>query len=250
LNAALHPAQFADERAVTLEDQVLTVLASPAEMNSSAELAATRLKADSAYRVSFAGAFGNGQSDAVTPLRVRQALAAYVRSLVALDSRFDRAARGDTLAMTDDERHGFTLFMGKAGCGTCHFAPLFNGNTPPRYLASDVEVIGTTSSAQDRATIDADSGRGRIDGLATHVHAFKTPSLRNITLTAPYMHNGAFRTLDDVLRFYDRGGGIGSGARVPNQTLPTDSLALSPAERRAIIAFLGALVDTVVTPRP
>jgi cytochrome c peroxidase len=244
LNTALQPAQFADERAVTLEDQVLAVLSSPAEMSSSAALAATRLSADSVYRASFACAFGAPQGGAVTPLRVRQALAAYVRTLIALDSRFDRAVRGDTLAMTDEERRGFTIFMGKAGCGTCHFAPLFSGNTPPRYLASDVEVIGTTASSHEHAVVDADSGRARIDGLPTHLHAFKTPSLRNSTLTAPYMHNGAFRALDDVLRFYDRGGGIGSGANVSNQTLPADSLKLSTSERRAIIAFLGTLVDT------
>jgi len=148
--------------------------------------------------------------------------------------------------MSGEERLGFTLFMGKAGCGTCHFAPLFSGNTPPRYMASDVEVIGTTSSPLTHTTLDADSGRARIDGLPNHVRAFKTPSLRNSALTAPYMHNGAFRTLDDVLLFYDRGGGSGAGADVPNQTLSSDSLHLSASERRAIVSFMKTLTDTSI----
>jgi cytochrome c peroxidase len=107
------------------------------------------------------------------------------------------------------------------------------------YLSSDVEVIGTTVSSDQRAAVDSDSGRARIDHLPIHVRAFKTPTLRNVTLTAPYMHNGAFRTLDDVLRFYDRG-----GTRTGNQTLAADSLHLSTDERRQIITFLWSLVDT------
>lgn len=244
INAAIQPAQFADERSATLEDQVLEVLRSPAEMSSSAEHAAATLGASASYVALFARAFGDTPANAVTPLHVRQALAAYVRTLVALDSRFDRAVRGDTNALSVEERRGFTIFMGKAACGTCHFAPLFSGNTPPLYMSSDVEVIGTPVSPRTPALLDADSGRAAIDRLPTHLRAFKTPSLRNVALTAPYMHNGAFRTLDDVLLFYDAGGGAGAGARIANQTLSADSLHLSATERRAIVAFLGALTDT------
>ena len=109
-----------------------------------------------------------------------------------------------------EERRGFNLFMGKARCGTCHFAPLFNGVTPPLYERADVEVIGTPGTPEHPASLDADSGRARIDRLAEHVAAFKTPTLRNVALTAPYMHNGACRTLDQVIRFYDGGGGQGA----------------------------------------
>ena len=244
INAALQPAQFADERSATLEDQIVEVLRSPAEMSSSVEQAAATIGSNPSYASAFAAAFAGEQSSAVTPLRLRQALAAYVRTLVSLDSRFDLAVRGDTSALTLDERRGFTLFMGKGGCGTCHFAPLFSGNTPPLYMGSDVEVIGTPVSPRTPAMLDPDSGRARIDGLPAHLRAFKTPSLRNVALTAPYMHNGAFRTLDEVLLFYDVGGGLGGGARIGNQTLSADSLHLSAAERKAIIAFLGALTDT------
>ena len=112
------------------------------------------------------------------------------------------------------------------------------------YLSSDVEVIGTPVSPGNPAVVDPDPGRARIDRVAIHVRAFKTPTLRNVTLTAPYMHNGAFRSLDDVLVFYNNGGGAGVGGRVPTQTLSPDSLRLSKAERAQIIAFLGTLTDT------
>src|SRR5262249_33767422 len=117
-------------------------------------------------------------------------------------------------------------------------------NTPPRYLLSDVKVIGTSAAPGQPLRIDADSGRAGIDHLALHYRAFKTPTLRNAALTAPYMHNGAFRTLDQVLDFYDHGGAAGAGATIPNQTLDADQLQLSKADRRALIAFLGALTDT------
>jgi cytochrome c peroxidase len=243
-NAALQPAQFADARAVTLEDQSLVVLGSASEMASGAGEAAATLSRSDDYRRAFAAAFGGDRERAVTPLRVRQALAAFERTLVRLDSRFDRAARGDATALNAEERAGFNLFMGKALCGTCHFAPLFSGNTPPLYVASDVEVIGTPVSPARAASLDPDSGRARVDHLPLHLRAFKTPTLRNVSLTAPYMHNGAFRTLEEVVRFYDVGGGRGAGATIGNQTLAPDSLHLSAAERRAIVAFLNCLTDT------
>jgi cytochrome c peroxidase len=202
--------------------------------------------ADRDYRARFAHAFGDRGDDSasVTPLRVRQALAAYERSLIGMSSRFDRAVRGDTSAITADERRGFNLFVGKAGCGSCHFAPLFGGVAPPLYVASDVEVIGTPA-APNSVRFDADSGRGAIDHRADHIRAFKVPSLRNVAVTAPYMHNGTFLTLRQVMDFYEGGGAHG---RLPNQTLATESLHLTPSERDAVIAFLQTLTDSSVRP--
>jgi cytochrome c peroxidase len=243
LNASLAPAQFSDERSVTLEDQVGEVLRSPSEMGSSIDRAAAVLGRVPEYREAFARAFRLSPDSAVSSRRIEFAIAAYVRSLVALDSRFDRAVRGDTSQVSAEERRGFSVFMGKAGCGTCHFAPLFSGNTPPLFLNSDVEVIGTPSSPDTPRTLDPDSGRARIDHLPNHVRAFKTPSLRNVALTAPYMHNGTFATLEQVIDFYDHGGGRGAGAAIDDQTLAADSLNLTMAEKRALIAFLGTLTD-------
>ncbi|MEP6619987.1 MAG: cytochrome c peroxidase [bacterium] len=233
LNAAWQPLLFADERARSLEEQAGTVLASPGEMQSSASLAATRIANDASYRLDFARALAPRPDSAISEMSVRVALAAYVRSLTTLNSRFDRAARGDAGAMSAIERGGFNLFMGKARCGTCHFAPLFNGTMPPEFASSEPEIIGVP---------DADQGRAAVDHQEVHRFAFRVPTLRNVALTAPYMHNGAFATLDDVVAFYNKGGG-----QRRTLTLPHGALHLTGLERRALVAFLYTLTDTVVT---
>lgn len=250
LNAGYQPALFLDARAGSLEIQAGAVLASPSEMGGSAEQAAERLRADSSYRRAFASAFHGRPEREITERSVRVALAAYVRSLSGFNSRFDRAVRGDTLALSDAERHGFTVFMGKGRCGTCHFLPLFNGTMPPDFVLSEPEIIGTpTQPAVRPAHLDPDPGRGGFDHEATHLGAFKVPTLRNIALTAPYMHNGAFATLEQVVDFYDRGGGAGSGLKVPGQTLSLRHLNLARREKDDLVAFLQALTDTAVTPQ-
>jgi cytochrome c peroxidase len=244
LEVAYQPLYFADERALTLEDQIGTVLASPTEMGSSADLAAAHLARDTTVRAEVANALAKRSDSALTGRSVRIALAAYLRSLGSFDSRFDRAARGDSSALTHQERQGFTLFMGKARCGTCHFAPLFSGVMPPEFTSSEPEIIGVATRATlSRARLDPDSGRAGVDHIPEHRFAFKVPTLRNIARTAPYMHNGAYATLDQVMDFYEHGGGAGLGARVPNPTLPSSRLHLTGAERRALIAFLRTLTD-------
>lgn len=248
-NAAYQPALFDDLRAGSLELQAELVLASPVEMGGGAESAAVRLAADPSYREGFAQVFGTKRDSAVTGRAIRVALAAYVRSLRALDSRFDRAVRGDTSALTPEERRGFTLFMGKGRCGTCHFLPFFNGTMPPDFVVTEPEIIGVPVHPVTRnARLDPDPGRGGYDHEATHQAAFRVPTLRNVALTAPYMHNGAFATLESVIDFYNRGGGAGVGARVPGQTLSARPLHLDATERGDLLAFLRALTDTVATP--
>ena len=244
LNAGLQAGAFYDLRTAYLEDQVTEVVASPSEMHSSVGEAAARLNADSALVRAFRTAFGES-SPAVSGDRIRLSVAAFVRSLTRLDSRVDRAMRGDLAALDEEERLGFNLFMGKARCGTCHFAPLFNGTVPPVYDDAEVEVLGVPQRAAVRgARLDPDSGRFLVTRSPPHLHAFRTPTVRNAALTAPYMHNGAYATLEAVVDFYDRGGGIGIGATVPNQTLPPDSLKLTTLERRALVRFMHALTDT------
>jgi cytochrome c peroxidase len=245
LTAALQPFQFADLRARTLEDQIAAVLANPREMARPLPQAVQLLGRDSVRRADFARAFRDSSVAPVTDRRVQLALAAYLRSLASLDARFDRAVGGDTAAITPDERRGFNLFMGKAGCGSCHFAPTFGGAVPPELTEMESEVLGVPARAVIRgAQVDPDSGVAGFDHAALHAHAFKTPSLRNVALTAPYMHNGVYRTLEQVMDFYDRGGGPGIGVRLPNQTLPTERLRLTEGERRELIAFLRTLTDT------
>jgi cytochrome c peroxidase len=245
LNAGLQRTQFADQRVLFLEFQFEQVMTNPREMGLSPDRAARRLRADSALRAHFATAFRQPEGEAVTAKTLSIAVAAYVRSLVALNSRFDRAIRGDTNAVTAAERRGFNLFMGKAACGTCHFAPLFGGTTPPEYLESEPEVIGVPATRSvRRAVVDPDPGVFAIDRAPLHRHAFKTPSVRNAAITPPYMHNGVYRTLEEVIEFYDRGGGNGLGMRLPNQTLSSEPLHLSKREKRDLVAFLRSLTDS------
>ena len=252
INAALQPTQFADNRARTLEDQAADVMGSAPEMGGSLATSARAVRNRPAYRQRFARQFGSAPDTSVSGRTLRLAVAAYVRSLSALDSPFDRAVQGDETAMTAEAREGFTLFMGRAKCGTCHFAPLFNGALPPKLMENEPEVIGVpVRDVRRRATIDPDSGRFGVRRIDQHLHAFKTPTLRNVTLTAPYMHNGAFALLESVVDFYDTGGGAGIGARLSHQTLPTDSLRLTSQQKRAIVAFMRALTDTTgTTARP
>jgi cytochrome c peroxidase len=129
INSALQAGSFYDLRTRFLEDQITQVVANPDEMHGSIETAAQRLTTRAEYRDAFAAAYGAGDS-VITGMRLRSAIAAYLRSLVALNSRVDRHVRGED-ALDDSERRGFNVFMGKARCGACHFAPLFNGTVPP-----------------------------------------------------------------------------------------------------------------------
>ena len=246
INAGLQVGSFYDLRTTYLEDQISDVVRNPEEMHGSIDAAAVRLSRDSSYRRRFANAFPDDRDSAMQGRNIRFAIAAYIRSLQALNSRVDRALRGETAVLSVVERQGMNLFMGKAKCGTCHFAPLFNGTVPPSYQESEVEVLGVPATAVvRRARVDPDSGRFAVTRSAPHLHAFKTPSVRNVALTAPYMHNGVYRTLDAVVDFYNRGGGAGIGIQLENQTLPPEPLQLTARERRALVRFMEALTDTV-----
>ncbi|MCA0377375.1 MAG: cytochrome-c peroxidase [Gemmatimonadetes bacterium] len=247
INVGLQVGSFADLRTAFLEDQVTDVIENAAEMHGSLAAVAGVLARDTSVVSQFRTAFGSAhaQDSTVTPLRIRAALAAYMRSLSRLDAPVDRALRGDAHALTDAARRGLNLFVGKARCASCHFLPLTNGTVPPAYQRTEVEVLGVPQRADTAgASVDADVGRFRVTRAAPHRHAFRTPSLRNVALTAPYMHNGAYRTLEQVIDFYARGGGAGIGVHLDNQTLPRDRLDLSARDRRDLVAFLEALTDT------
>jgi len=240
LNAALQPSQFYDLRVKTLEDQSLTVVQNKVEMHGSMQLSVKRLWQDSAYRRMFSAAFPKKDRDGIDTLEIMNAIGSYVRTLTSLNSRFDTYMRGDKTAMSTDEINGFNLFMGKAKCATCHYMPLFNGVFPPRFTKIESEVIGVPRSATQK-DIDPDLGRFNIVKVESFRHSFKTPTLRNAARTAPYMHNGVFTTLQQVMDFYNRGGGKGLGLKIDNQTSPFDKLDLTEKERNDIIAFMKTL---------
>ena len=240
INAALQAAQFDDLRAATLEDQSLAVVQNKEEMHGSMKVAAQHLWENKHYRQLFSDAFPKKNRTNIDTLEVMGAIGAYVRSLVALNSRFDEYMRGNTHAMTAQEIHGFNLFMGKAKCGTCHYMPLFNGSFPPRFVLIESEVIGVPKTINE-TEIDTDMGRYNVLKTPAFMHAFKISTVRNAALTAPYMHNGVFTTLEQVMDFYNKGGGAGIGYKVENQTLDSGKLNLTKQESADVIAFIKSL---------
>ncbi len=241
--AALQASQFYDVRSTTLEDQIFEVMKNTNEFNFSSAGIAKKLMQDSAYESLFKNAFANVEVG-TTGFEVRNAIAAYVRSLSPFSSAFDEYMRGNKNAINNDEIKGFNLFAGKAKCGSCHFMPLFNGNIPPWYNKSESEIIGVPAKAVwKNAVIDPDPGRYNLNKMKELMFAFKTPTIRNIEKTGPYMHNGIYNNLEDVVEFYHKGGGVGIGINLPFQSLPFDSLSLSMNEKKNIVAFMKTLTD-------
>ncbi len=240
INAALQSNYFYDMRALTLEDQANDVINNKMEMGGSMDAVIKYVDADKTYKALFAKAFPGKRGNNINADEVKNALASYVRSLEKLNSRFDEYMQGNKQALSNDEVKGFNLFMGKAKCATCHFIPLFNGITPPKYVMSETEVLGVPKSATD-STLDSDRGYYDVIGVDSYKYAFKVPTIRNSNKTAPYMHNGAFKTMDEVMEFYDKGGGAGLGINLPDQTLPVQPLHLSETEKKDIIAFMKSL---------
>jgi cytochrome c peroxidase len=239
-NAAFQPAQFADLRENTLEGQAKNVIESKPEMHGSIQLASDRLSDNADYKRLFAAAYPKNEGTGIGKKEITGAIAAYVRTLSVLNSRFDSYMRGNPSAMNADEVNGFNLFMGKAKCGTCHYMPLFNGALPPLFQRMDAEVIGVPADAKG-TMIDADRGRYSITYAIPDDHAFKTPTIRNAARTAPYMHNGVFASLEEVIDFYNNGGGAGMGIKIPNQTLSAEPMNLSAKEKQELIAFIKCL---------
>ncbi|PQA58386.1 cytochrome c peroxidase [Siphonobacter curvatus] len=238
-NAALQATLFQDARSASLEMQIADVLRNPLEMDASLASAVDKLSKNKAYQEAFQKAYGE-----LNPPQVMNALAAYLRSLERLNSRFDQYMRGNDAALNLEEKRGLNLFAGKAKCATCHFLPLTNSMLPPSYEHSDVEVLGVPANADlSNPRLDPDRGAGVIANFDVLRYAFKTPTLRNVEHTGPYMHNGVFQTLEEVVEFYDRGGGLGIGLNVPNQTLSPEPLHLSVHEKSDLVAFMKTLTD-------
>lgn len=241
--AGFQRAFFYDLKAGSLEDQALDVVHHKQEMDGSLELASSKINQSGTFKPSFTKAFG-AENATATPWKIQHALASYIRSLAPFSSRLDEYMRGEKSSLNPEEKEGFNLFMGKAKCGSCHFAPLFNGTQSPLFSKSEAEVLGVPTKPDTiNATIDKDLGRFALNPYPQYKHAFKTTTVRNISKTAPYMHNGVYKSLEEVLDFYNRGGGAGIGIQLENQTLAADPLNLSKKEMKSIIAFLKTLDD-------
>lgn len=238
--ASLQNAQFWDMRQLDLEKQSVDVIQNKDEMHGSMENIHAKIQQDKEYVALFKKAYPKNTKPEAW--QIQNAIASYVRSLNAFDSRFDEYMRGNKNALNNEEIEGMNLFMGKAKCATCHFTPLFNGTVPPSYSKTEHEVIGTPNEPSGKS-LSPDKGRYIYNKMPQLVGAFKTPTVRNSAVTAPYMHNGVFKTLEEVVSFYNKGGGIGLGYEVENQTLPFDKLNLTVKEEKALVAFMKTLTD-------
>lgn len=248
INAVFADRFFYDLRAYDLPDQAAHVIESHLEFNTSMDEIIHKLNTSEEYLGHFKTSFG-GEGE-ITHDQFSRALAAYVMSLKSYQSPFDQYVRGERKKINPEVIAGFNLFMGKAACGTCHFAPTFSGLVPPLFQENESEVLGVLRKPES-FEIDDDPGR-RGNGILQenfeiYNNSFKTTTVRNIALTAPYFHNGAYPDLESVLNFYNHGGaaGIGLSYELPNQTLPPDSLHLSDIEKSQMISFLESLTDSV-----
>ncbi|MBI3159189.1 MAG: right-handed parallel beta-helix repeat-containing protein [Chloroflexi bacterium] len=233
-NAAFTSALFWDGRVDSLEYQALVPLNHADEMAvANNEALAAELRAIPQYVALFDAAFGGG-AESVTAENAVRALAAFERTLLSQNSPFDRYAAGDLQALTPAQRRGLTLFRSAAlRCFECHSAPTFAGDT--------FRVIGVP----DAPGLPHDEGRAAVvaDGVDG---AFKIPTLRNVALTAPYMHNGVFGTLEEVIAFYEKGGGRAEGRTDIDPFL--QGFDLTEQEKADLIAFLYALTDESALP--
>ena len=222
---------FWDERARTLEHQTLMPIEDLVEMGMTLDQLAERLEATTFYPALFADAFGTPE---VTSDRVARALSQFVRSIVATDTRYDAARQaqgglpGRPMAgLTDQENRGLGLFFGPARCAQCHQGDLFVGTH-------------ATSNGLDSVITDPGAGRGR----------FKTVSLRNVALTAPYMHDGRFATLEDVVQHYSTGVRPSPGLNLRGRGGRPFRPDFSADDRAALVAFLRTLTDSTLATDP
>jgi cytochrome c peroxidase len=218
LNRAFGTAFFWDGRETSLEAQALKPIEDPAEMGAKLGDIVQRLRDQAEYKIPFEKAFPDG----VTTANLGKAIASFERVLLRGDSAVDRFRRkGDHAALTPAQRHGLWLYESKGRCWRCHSGANFTDeqfhNTGVSWGKGDLGRFTITKNEDDRSK-------------------FKTPTLRGVVLTGPYMHDGSLKTLEDVVEFYDRGGGAN-----PNLDQLIGPLGLSKEEKSDLVAFLKAL---------
>ncbi|HEX6192431.1 MAG TPA: cytochrome c peroxidase [Chitinophagaceae bacterium] len=226
MNVLLQHTFFWDGRAKTLEQQALAPIENPVEMNLPINDAIARLRDNKKYQDYFRQLFGKEPDSANLAL----VIAAFERTLETSESPFDKwKFEEDELAVSEEVKNGFVIFGTKGKCIQCHFGPNFTQH--------EFRNIGLFNGADLN-----DSGRALITHKTEDVGKFKTPGLRNTALTAPYMHNGQFKTLNDVIEFYNDPGKIVPNA-INRDTLLAKPLGLTAKEKSDLEAFLVALTD-------
>ncbi len=241
LNADYNHLIMLDGAHISLQAQTRGVVMNATEMGGTEAEIVKKVMSCDEYRKAFTKLLEHTpQEPQVSFEHIASALTIYYAKFSQEAAPFDEAMNR-TATLTPQAREGFNVFMSKAQCGTCHFAPQFNGVKPP-YVGSEFEVLGVPADTAFRK-LSGDGGRYGINPAAQTVHAFRTGTIRNVARTPPYMHNGVFRTLREVIDFYDRGGGAGRGLDVPNQTLSAAPLHLTEHDKDVLIAFMESLSE-------
>ena len=235
---------FWDERADSLEEQVLMPIENPIEMGHSIAALVDQLQRDPLYPPLFENAFGDRD---VTRSRISKALAQFIRSIVSMRSRYDmgRAQVGSVMDpfpnFTDQENYGKVQFFGRAKCADCHL-PDSNANAGDRQSAF-FHLTEPTVNGVDNDTDEVDGGVGRQTGKPKDWGRFKASSLRNVELTAPYMHDGRFHTLDQVIEHYNWSVKPHRNLDPRLEDFAANGLALPEVEKVALTEFLRTLTD-------
>jgi len=218
-NVAFQKSLFHDGRSLTLEDQALFPMMSAFEMNRNLDFVEEVIRSVPEYVAAFQKVFGGE----VTRERLAMAIAAFERTIISVNAPLDKHLKGESTALSDDAKKGLVLFMGKARCGECHFGVNLSDdrfyalNVPenpehqrdPR-IAATRRFVAKVSHYDDYRNLTEDPGRYLVTKDKKDWKAFRTPTLREISRTAPYMHNGIYATLDEVIDFFDKGGGKGN----------------------------------------
>jgi cytochrome c peroxidase len=226
---------FWDGRVKTLEEQALLPIEDPVEMHSSWPQVIEKFQRDPQYPVWFREAFGIADKREITKELAAKAMAQFERTLISADSRFDRVFLKQEGFPTDSELRGFemffdfSLFLPDAECGHCHGSSQL---TTHGFFNNAIDSVGSLYDFKD-------PGRGAVTGRYLDYGRFRAPTLRNIALTGPYMHDGRFQTLEEVIDHYDSGGHLAE-----NYDANMRPLNLTPGQKKDLIDFLHTLTDT------
>jgi len=234
-NLAWYPALFWDGRATSIEEQVFHPVREYNEMNLDWQVAAKRLEQNKFYKKQFKEIFGSSKIDSV---QITYAIAQFLRTFISYQSKYDQVIEGKAL-FTKEEYEGFNLVndQTKGDCIHCHFT---DGDALGTTLVFSNNGLDKIANANDYK----DKGRGAVTGKTTDNGKFMVPSLRNLAFTAPYMHDGRFKTLEDVINFYSEDVKLCANIDSKMEYAHQGGVKLTTEDKKKIIAFLLTLSDS------
>jgi len=248
INVVYNHLLMLDGRHISLQNQGKDVMTNPNEMGGNEKELVDKVLSCKEYKTAFKKFLKlTPEENEITISHIVSAITYYYSDFSNYYSPFDEAMNNNK-PLSKETINGFNLFMSKAQCGTCHYIPQFNG-VPPPYISSEFEVIGVPDD-KAHSKLSEDKGRYVVNPAFETMNAFRTGSIRNAAYTKPYMHNGVFTSIEEVVDFYDAGGGAGNKLSITNQTLAADSLKLSTVEKKELISFIYSLNENIIFQDP